>query len=95
MPKAIDEDLRGRIKELIVLASGGAVSIEELEAADGSLEEVGVNSIAYINLMEAMEQTMGVVIDPDEDPEYLSSVDSIAAFVQSQRLVPSDERRMG
>lgn len=88
MSQASDERLRTQVKELVVLASGGAISLEELESANGSLEEVGVNSIAYINLMEALEQTMGVVIDPEEDPEYLASVDSIAAFVAAQRRTP-------
>jgi acyl carrier protein len=86
--KVIDQDLRTQIKELVLLASGGAISMEELESADGSLELVGFNSIAYINLMEALEQTMGVIIDPEEDPEYLNSVDSIAAFVEAQRRIP-------
>ncbi len=88
MSETIDEDLRAQVKDLVVLASGGAISVDELESADGSLEEVGVNSITYINLMEALEQTMGVVIDPEEDPEYLTSVDSIAAFVEAQRRIP-------
>ncbi len=88
MSKRSDEDLRTQIKDLVVLAAGGGISMEELEAADGSLEAVGVNSIAYINLMEALEQTLGVVIDPEEDPEYLQSVDSIAMFVESQRRMP-------
>lgn len=88
MSKRSDEDLRTQIKDLVVLAAGGSISMEELEAADGSLEAVGVNSIAYINLMEALEQTLGVVIDPEEDPEYLQSVGSIAMFVESQRRMP-------
>ncbi|UED83203.1 phosphopantetheine-binding protein [Streptomyces profundus] len=81
--QAVTDKLREQIEQLVEVATGKVVTVADLRAADGDLDRAGVNSIGYINLMEALEQRFGAVIDPEADPQYLLSVDSIAAFVRT------------
>ncbi|MFC8274229.1 acyl carrier protein [Streptomyces sp. NPDC057271] len=78
---AVEAELREQIEQLVEVATGKVVTVADLRAADGALDRAGVNSIGYINLMEALEQRFGAAIDPEADPQYLTSVDSIARFV--------------
>lgn len=75
--------LRAQVETLIVLATGRTVTVDDLRGSGGSLEAVGVNSIGYINLIEAIEKRYGIPSDSATDPAYLESVDSIVAFVHS------------
>ncbi|MET8910015.1 phosphopantetheine-binding protein [Micromonospora sp. NPDC004551] len=75
--------LRERVESLIVLATGRAVSVDDLRDCAGSLDAAGVNSIAYINLIEALDRQFHVVVDPERDAEALSSVDGIVALIRS------------
>jgi hypothetical protein len=79
------DGLRGQIEDFVVVATGRTVSREDLRACGGSLEAAGVNSIGYINLMEALERAFGLVLDPEEDPVHLASVDSIVELVVARR----------
>ncbi len=77
------DGLREQVEDLVVLATGRAISVSDLRASDGSLEAAGVNSIAYINLIEALAQRFGVVVDPEADPDALSTVDGIVAALRA------------
>ncbi|MCX4409548.1 MULTISPECIES: phosphopantetheine-binding protein [unclassified Streptomyces] len=77
--------LHEHIEALVETATGRVVTAADLRAAGGDLDRAGVNSIGYINLMEALEQRFGVLIDPEADPQYLASVDSIALFLAATR----------
>ena len=79
-----DEDLRTQVESLVVLATGRAVSVEDLRASGGSLDAAGVNSIAYINLIEALGRRYEVQVDPQREPEVLTSVDAIVHLLQSR-----------
>lgn len=81
---ASEAGLREQIEKLVEVATGKVVTVAHLRAADGALDRAGVNSIGYINLIEALQQRYGAVIDPESDPEYLMSVDSIVRFIQAQ-----------
>ncbi|WP_345617287.1 hypothetical protein [Streptomyces ziwulingensis] len=81
--EGIDTGLREQIEKLVEVATGRVVTVADLRAAQGSLDMAGVNSIGYINLMEALAQRFGAVIDPEADPQHLMSVDSIARFVRA------------
>ncbi|MFC0031672.1 phosphopantetheine-binding protein [Micromonospora chaiyaphumensis] len=75
--------LRERVESLVVLATGRAVSVDDLRGCAGSLDAAGVNSIAYINLIEALDRQFHVVVDPERDAEALSTVDGIVALIRS------------
>ncbi len=81
---AASSEMTERVERLICIASGGAFSEQELREAGGSLRDVGLDSIAYMNLLEGLERSFGVVIDPEEDPQYLSSVSNIVLFLAGQ-----------
>ncbi|MER6914843.1 hypothetical protein ABT354_24475 [Streptomyces sp. NPDC000594] len=81
--QARDAELRAEIEHLVEIATGKVVTVTDLRAADGDLDRAGVNSIGYINLMEALERSYGAVIDPEADPQHLLSVDSITRFIRS------------
>jgi acyl carrier protein len=76
--------MRKKVTRLVCVAAGGSVTESDLEQADGVLKDVGLTSISYMNLFEAIERSFGVVIDPEEDPKYLASVDSILKFLVEQ-----------
>ncbi|MFJ2868437.1 phosphopantetheine-binding protein [Kitasatospora sp. NPDC087314] len=77
-------DLREQIEQIVETATGRVVTVADLRAAGGELDRAGVNSIGYINLLEVLEQRYGVVLDPEADPEHLTSVDSIVRFVSAR-----------
>lgn len=77
------QGLREEVESLVVLATGRVVTVADLRDCGGSLERAGVNSIAYINLIEALSRRYDVVVDPEQDPESLASVDAIVALIRS------------
>lgn len=78
------EVFRNKVEQLVCVASGGSVNVDELRCADGILKNVGLGSIGYMNLLESIERTFGIIIDPEQDPKYLVSVDTIVDFVSDQ-----------
>jgi len=82
--EAVEAALHEQVEQLIEIATGRVVTAADLRTADGSLDKAGVNSIGYINLLEALEQRFGTVIDPEADPQHLMSVESIVRFVRAR-----------
>ncbi|RFU37310.1 hypothetical protein DZF91_33550 [Actinomadura logoneensis] len=78
-----DAALRERVEALVVIATGRVVSVADLRAAGGSLVDAGVNSIAFINLLEALERLYQVEPDTERDPEALATVDGITHLIRS------------
>lgn len=78
-------DLREQIELLVEVATGRVVTVADLRAAGGGLDDAGVNSIGYINLLEALQRRYGAVIDPEEAAHHLLTVDSIVRFVQAHQ----------
>lgn len=84
MKNTTNVDLRDRIERLVLIAGGGNFSKADLDAANGSLRDVGMHSLGYMNLILALEENLGVIIDPEEDPSFLFLVESITRFVEAQ-----------
>ena len=74
-------NLRDHLIRLVVESSGGTVSRADLDAAGGSLTALGYGSLAYMRLIDAIENELGVYVDPDADPHALSTVDKLVEFV--------------
>ncbi|MCL7456337.1 hypothetical protein AB0I85_23970 [Micromonospora echinofusca] len=87
-----DPGLREQVESLVVLATGRAVSVDDLRGCGGSLDVAGVNSIAYINLIEALDRQFHVVVDPERDAEALSQVDGIVGLIRSAGVVDGQDR---
>ncbi|GAB3441127.1 acyl carrier protein [Actinophytocola sediminis] len=86
---AVDTTLREQVEHLVEVATGRVVTVADLRAAAGALDEAGVNSIGYINLLEALDRRYGVVVDPEEAAQHLLTVDSIVRFVREHQERPS------
>lgn len=81
---------KSKIIELIVEASDGEVTAQALDEAGGSLEQAGMSSLSFLVLVELLEVRLGVVIDPELDPQQLLTVSGIVDFVAEQ-MTPATE----
>lgn len=72
---------RARVAELISEATDGEIGAAGILAAEGSLVELGVGSLAVLRLADALEEEFGLVLDLG-GPEFRSeSLDSLAARI--------------
>lgn len=74
------EDLRQAVAAAVVTASDGQLSMSEVLAEKQSLTALGVTSLAYLRVIDAIEMEHGVYLDLD-----VSIPDTVDAFVE--RLV--------
>jgi acyl carrier protein len=74
-------DMRAHLVRLIVESSDRNLSVGDLARDSGSLRTLGYSSLSYIRLIDAIENELGVYIDPDADLELFSTVDSILGLV--------------
>ncbi|GIH81079.1 acyl carrier protein [Planobispora longispora] len=77
--------LRRRLAELVSGASDGGLDVEEIMAASGSLTALGVTSLAYLRLIDAVEEEFGVELD---GPAVLDTLDGLAAHIADRRAAP-------
>jgi acyl carrier protein len=82
------ETVRDRLAGLVAAACDGEVTAAEAAAAP-SLALIGVNSLASLRLIDAVEREFGVVLDLDSDPAMLDSVDTLAGYLAA-RGIPAD-----
>jgi acyl carrier protein len=75
------DDVRAHLVRLIVESSERNLSVDDLARDSGSLRTLGYSSLSYIRLIDAIENELGVYIDPDADLELFSTVDSILGMV--------------
>jgi acyl carrier protein len=78
------DQIKRDIEALVLQVAEGTFTRADLMAAGGSLEKVGLSSVKYMALIEAMEHRFGITVDPETDPEFLESIDTLAIFVVSQ-----------
>jgi acyl carrier protein len=72
--------LRHRIADLVSEATGGALSAADVLAAD-SLVALGVDSLALLRLVDAIELEYGVEIELSGGGQRLDRVDDLVAVV--------------
>jgi acyl carrier protein len=82
----IPDQLRRQVAELVASACAGQPSAEEAERAD-SLAVAGVSSLDSLRIIDAVEREFNVILRIDEDPDFLDSVDGIAAHLVEQGWV--------
>ncbi|GAA4081619.1 phosphopantetheine-binding protein [Nonomuraea sp. NPDC050663] len=73
--------LRERIAELVSQASGGELEAAEVLAADCPLPALGVTSLVYIRLLDAIELEYGV--DLDAEAGWLDTLDGLVASLEA------------
>ena len=72
--------LREWLARTIAQCCDGAVSAEEILAADCTLAAMGVDSLALVRFIDAVESELSVLIELDGDL-WLRDLDSIAGYV--------------
>ncbi|MEQ4721521.1 acyl carrier protein [Nonomuraea sp. B19D2] len=75
----MDGELHERLAGMIAKAADGAVDPAEVLAGQARLSDLGVTSLAYLRLIDAVEAEFGVELDP-------AAVDSLDALVDYVRL---------
>jgi acyl carrier protein len=80
--------MKARVERLVYIAAGGRISQEDLardHAVD--LRTIGLDSLGYLNLLEGLERTFGVVIDLDAEPDhtFLHTIDNLVPYLIARR----------
>ncbi|MFJ8581031.1 acyl carrier protein [Micromonospora sp. NPDC093277] len=73
-----------RIVALVVTASEGTVAGPDLAAEETRLTELGLTSLSYLRLIDAIENEFGVYIDLEEADGKLGTVRELADYVSAQ-----------
>ncbi len=74
-------EVRQRIAELVHRATDGRVGAEEALAAGASLSELGLDSLGFLRLVDAVELDFGVEVDLAGTGQRLDTVDDFAALL--------------
>ncbi|MDA0638052.1 phosphopantetheine-binding protein [Nonomuraea sp. MCN248] len=74
-------DLERRLADLVAAVSDGEISAEEALAGEHSLSALGLTSLAWIRLVDAIEDAFGVDVDLGGDLSAFDRVDALAAHV--------------
>lgn len=75
------------IAQMVNRASSGQISEEQAAQPDANLTELGMTSLDYLKLIDAIELDLGVFIDLEGDISFMTSVHGIAEYVNSQRAL--------
>ena len=79
--------LREWLAQTIAQCCDGAISAEEILAADCPVAALGVDSLALVRFIDAVESELHVLVELDGDL-WMRDLDSIAGYV-SNLLAPS------
>lgn len=70
-----------KVTTIILSSAEGTLDRDELKATGGSLASVGYSSLAYIRMLDMVENELGVYLDPELDSAQLETVDGIVSLV--------------
>jgi acyl carrier protein len=85
---ANDDEVLARVARLVEEATEGVVSSEVAYVTDTRFLELGMSSLSYLRLIDAVENEFGVYVDLEDDTASLITAKGIAAYVEAQ-CVPS------
>ena len=68
---------RQRLAELVRTATDGTVTVTDALAGRSSLAALGVDSLALLRLLDAIEGEYGVEIDLGREPTAMDSLDDV------------------
>lgn len=86
------QQLLQRTAELVAAVSEGAVSKETALSGSSTLTELGLTSLAYLRLIDALENEFGVYIDLEEDTSFLGSVEGLVRYLDEQGVTAQEAR---
>jgi acyl carrier protein len=76
--------LRERLAALVADATDGEVSAVKALRADATLNVLGVSSLGFLRLVDAIEAEYAVELELDSEPGLLDSVDTLAAALSDR-----------
>ncbi|MET7403617.1 phosphopantetheine-binding protein [Dactylosporangium sp. NPDC005572] len=79
-------DLHHDLATLVAEASDGRISAAEALAEPESLGLLGLTSIGYVRLIQAVERCYGVAVEPDDDISALDTVPALAEYLRRQGI---------
>jgi acyl carrier protein len=71
--------LEQRLAAIVERVSDGDVPAREAVLPQASLRALGLSSLGFLRLFDALEQEFDVELDGDTDPGHLDRIDLIAA----------------
>lgn len=78
------DTLELEVAGMVAAATDGDVDATEALAENDSLARLGVGSLAYLRLIDAVERRFGVLVDLDADISYLDTVEALAKWLRSR-----------
>ena len=72
------------IAGLVEHASDGLISAAEALDPETDLQEQGLSSLAFLQLVDAIENELGVYVDLEEDIQFMRTVAGISRYVEAQ-----------
>ena len=76
--------LESVIAGLVEHASDGLISAAEAMQPHTDLQERGLTSMAFLQLVDAIENELGVYVDLEEDIQFMRTVAGISRYVEAQ-----------
>jgi len=85
----VEPGLRATLARMVAEATDGDVTAADALAGRAPLPALGMTSLAYVRLIDAVEDRFGVTLDLEGDLSYLDSLDALAARLAASG-VPAD-----
>jgi acyl carrier protein len=76
-------DIHHELATLVAEASDGQISVAEALAESESLGLLGLTSMGYVRLIQAVERRYGVAVEVDDDLSTLDTVPALAAYLRT------------
>jgi acyl carrier protein len=77
--------LHDQVMSLVVRSGDGNFAEKDLAAVGGSLKELGYSSLSFMRLIDAIENELGVYIDPDAAVNRFETVTGIAELIRESQ----------
>jgi acyl carrier protein len=77
--------LTARLLAMVGEITEGAIRPPEGQTGAGSIRRLGLNSVAMLNFLVAVEDEFGIEWDDDVDESVLDSFDAVAAHILAER----------
>ncbi len=79
-------DLESNIVDLLVRATDGSITPSDLRVAQGELTNAGVDSGHLLAVIDLLETEYGLMLEPEEWLEALTSVGSIIDAIKAHGI---------
>lgn len=79
-------DLHDDLALLIAEASDGQISAAQALAEPVPLGLLGLTSLGYVRLIQAVERRYGVAVEPDDDLAALDTVEALVEYLRERGI---------